>query len=450
MPKDENTILKGRIFPPLINFAIPLMLSILLQALYGAVDLMVVGKFGSTSSVSAVANGSQIMTTVTGLIVGLTMGVTVLVGRYVGAKDDKRSAETLGGMIKLFLLVAVIITALMLVFTEKIAALMQVPEEAMKYTVEYLRVCSAGTVFIVAFNAISGLFRGMGNSKSPLLFIAVACGVIIVGDLLLVGVFKMDAKGAALATIFAQAVSVVFSIYKIRKNGLPFKFGMENLRDTKRAQLQILKIGGPIAIQDCLVSTSFLIIMAILNSISLIASASIGIAEKLFLFLAIVPMSFMSALSAFVAQNVGARQEKRAVKAMGIAMMISFVFGVAMSALTYFGGNYLAWLFEKSPEVIASTHQYLKGVSAEYMMIAVLFCFLGYFNGIGKTTFVLIEGLVSSFCVRIPLSYYLSRMPGADLFTIGLAVPASAAVSLIMCIIYYFCIRKKRLAAGKV
>ncbi len=445
MPIEENTILKGKIFPPLLKFAIPLMLAILLQALYGAVDLMVVGKFGSTSSVSAVANGSQIMTTVTGIIVGLTMGVTVLVGHFVGANDDKKSAETLGGMIKLFTLVAIIITVVMLLMTEKIAVLMKVPQEAMANTVAYLRVCSAGTIFIVAFNAISGLFRGMGNSKSPLLFIAIACGVNIVGDLLLVGVFKMDALGAAIATIFAQAASVVFSIFKIKKDGLPFKFGIEDLKHTKKAQLQILKIGGPIAVQDCLVSTSFLIIMAILNSISLTASASIGIAEKLFLFLAIVPMSFMSALSAFVAQNIGARQEKRAIQAMGIAMLLSFAFGIAMTCLTYFGGNYLAWLFEKNPEVIASTHDYLKGVSLEYMMISVMFCFLGYFNGIGKTTFVLIEGLVSSFCVRIPLSYYLSRLPDTNLFTIGLAVPASAAVSLIMCIIYYFCIRKKRL-----
>lgn len=449
MPKGENTILKGKIFPALIKFAVPLMLAILLQALYGAVDLIVVGKFGTTSSVSAVSNGSQIMHTITGIIVGLTMGVTVLVGRFVGSRDDERAAGTVGGMVKLFAVTALILSVVMIALAEQIAVIMKVPDEAMEKTVSYLRICAAGTVFIVAFNAISGLFRGLGNSKSPLLFIAVACGVNVIADLLLVGVFKMDAAGAAIATVFAQAVSVIFSLWKIRRDGLPFKVKKKHFKNTWAAQKSILKTGLPLAIQDLLISISFLIIMAIINDISLIASASIGIAEKLFLFLAIVPMSFMSALSAFVAQNIGAKQERRATKAVGIAMLVSFAFGISMFALTYFRGDLLASIFEKNPEVIASTRDYLRGVSSEYIMISLIFCFLGYFNGIGKTTFVLIEGLVSSFLFRIPLSYYLSRLPGTDLFIIGLAVPLSAASSLLMCAVYYFVVRRRRLGMYK-
>ena len=203
MADTKNTILHGRIFPPLIRFAIPLMLAILLQALYGAVDLFVVGKFGDTASVSAVSNGSQIMHTITGIITGLTMGVTVLVGHAVGAKDNDRAARTVGGAIRLFALVTVVITTMMVIFTKEIAVFMNVPAEAMDKTVEYVRICSAGTVFIVGFNAISGLFRGLGNSKSPLLFIGIACAVNIAADLLLVGYFKLDAAGAAYATIFA-------------------------------------------------------------------------------------------------------------------------------------------------------------------------------------------------------------------------------------------------------
>ncbi len=450
MPSGENTILKGKIFEPLIGFAIPLMFSILLQALYGAVDLIVVGAFGSTSSVSAVSNGSQIMQTVTEVITGLTMGVTVLVGQFVGAEDEEKAADTIGGMIKLFSIGAIVLTAIMIVMANKIAVVMQIPAEALPKAVAYIRICSAGLIFIVAFNAISGLFRGLGNSKSPLLFIAIACGVNIVGDLLLCGVFKLDAAGAAIATVFAQAVSVAFSVNQIRKGKLPFKFGKKNFINTKGLSLRILKIGGPVAIQDCLVSVSFLIIIAIVNSIGLVASASIGISEKLFVFLALVPISFMYALSAFVAQNVGAKQEQRALKAMEVAMTVSFIFGVAMALLTYFGGNVLAGFFDQDPVVIASTHSYMRGSCAEYLMLPFVFCFLGYFNGIGKTNFVLAEGVISSFAFRIPLCYYLSRLPNTNLFIIGLSVPLSGISSLLMCLAYFIFIRRRRLLLHKI
>ena len=448
MADTKNTILHGRIFPPLIRFAIPLMLAILLQALYGAVDLFVVGKFGDTASVSAVSNGSQIMHTITGIITGLTMGVTVLVGHAVGAKDNDRAARTVGGAIRLFALVTVVITTMMVIFTKEIAVFMNVPAEAMDKTVEYVRICSAGTVFIVGFNAISGLFRGLGNSKSPLLFIGIACAVNIAADLLLVGYFKLDAAGAAYATIFAQAVSVVFSIFKIRHDKLPFPFCKEHIARPEGAQLRILATGGPLALQDCLVSTSFLIILAIINEFGLVASASLGIAEKLFLFLAIVPMSFMSALSAFVAQNVGAHQERRALDAMKIAMAISFVFGLAVAALSVLKGNMLASIFEDDPLVIATAAEYLRSSGLEYAVIAITFCFLGYFNGIGKTTFVMIEGLISSFVFRIPLSYFLSRLPDTNLYIIGFAVPLSALSRLILCIAYFFFVRSRRLRTG--
>jgi len=447
MSTGEDTILKGKIFPALIKFAIPLMLSILLQALYGAVDMIVVGKFGDTSSISAVSNGSQIMLTITEIVVGLSMGVTVLIGRFVGAKDDESAAQTVGGMIKLFAVVGLLISVFMVVMAGNIVDLMKVPAESAEKTVAYVRICGSGMIFISAFNVISGLFRGLGDSKSPLLFIAIACAVNIIGDLLLCGVFKMDAAGAAIATVFAQAVSVAFSIYKIRKDGLPFKVEKRHLTKTKSSQKTILKIGTPVALQDFLTSVSFLVIMAIINNIGLVASASIGISERLFIFLALVPISFMYALSAFVAQNVGAKQEDRAIKGLRAGMITSFSFGIVMAAITFFGGEFLARIFVKNdPVVTASAWSYMRGTATEYMVIPFVFCFLGYFNGIGKTTFVMIEGLIASFVVRIPLCYYLSRLPDTSLFTIGLSVPISSVASVSMCLIYYVCIRRKRLA----
>ena len=445
MPDGKDTILQGKVFAPLLKFAIPLMLSILLQALYGAVDMIVVGKFGDTSSVSAVSNGSQIMITITEIVIGLTMGVTVLIGRFVGAKDDESAAETVGGMIKLFAAVGIVIAVLTALMADEIVLLMKVPAEAVEKTIDYVRICGSGMVFITAFNVISGLFRGLGDSKSPLKFIAIACTVNIFGDLLLCGVFKMDTTGAAVATVFAQAVSVAFSIYKMKKDGLPFKFEKRHLKRTRNAQKSIVKIGAPVAMQDFLTSVSFLIIMAIINKIGLVASASVGISERLFIFLALVPISFMYALSAFVAQNVGAKQEDRAIKGLRAGMIISFAFGVVMAAISVFAGDILARIFEDDPIVIASAQSYMRGTAAEYMVVPFVFCFLGYFNGIGKTTFVMLEGIIASFAVRIPLCYYLSRLPDTDLFTIGLAVPISTIASILMCLSYYVFVRKKRL-----
>ena len=446
---EEDTILQGKVFSPLVRFAIPLMLSILLQTLYGAVDLIVVGKFGDTTGVSAVANGSQIMQSVTEVIAGLTVGITVLVGRFIGARDEEGAADIVSGMIRLFLIIGLITTAVIVIPAPLIVRLMKVPAEAADKSVAYIRICGSGFLFITAFNVISGLFRGIGNSHSPLLFMAIACVTNIVGDLLLCGVFKLDVAGAAAATVFAQAVSVGFSIYKIKKDGLPFKINKIDLRRAKSSSINILKVGGPVSLENLLIGFSFLIIIAIVNSLGLAASASIGISEKLFTFLALVPLSFMYALAAFVAQNVGAKQEERAIRGLRVAMLVSFVYGVLMFCLTFFKGDFLASIFENDPAVIIAAKSYLRGISAEYLLVPLVLCFLGYFNGVGKTTFVMLQGLISSFAVRIPLSYFLSRIPDASLSTIGLAVPLSTFSSLLMCGGYYIFVRRKRLEIGE-
>lgn len=444
MSNGENTILQGKIFEPLIKFTLPLMLATLIQALYGAVDLMIVGHFGSTSGVAAVSNGGQIMQTVSDFMTGLSMGVTVLIGQAVGARDKDRASKTFGAMVKLFLAVGVALSVLLFLCSAPIAELMNIPAEAKPKMVQYLRICSCGIVFITAFNVIAAMFRGLGNSRSPLQFITVACIFNILGDLLLVGVLRMDVAGAAIATVFAQVASVVFSIWKMKKEGLPFPVDRANMRNNRPEQLRIVRVGAPMAFQDLLISVSFLIIMAIINNIGLVESASIGIAEKLYIFLALVPISFMYSLSAFVAQNVGAKQERRAVQGMVIAMRVSFVFCMVTFSLTFFAGAQMASLFEKNPAVIAATASYLKSVGPEYLMIPIVFCFCGYFSGIGRTSFVFIEGLASSFVFRIPLCWYFSRLPDTNLAKIGLSVPISAAASLVMCTIYYFYVRRQR------
>lgn len=438
----ENTFLKGRILPPLIKFALPLMLSQLLQALYGAVDLIVVGHYGTTADFSAVATASQLMQGITGIIIGLTTGVTVLIGQAIGSGNDKRAGEISAGMTKLLIVISLVFFAVLTLFAPVALDLLKIPLAAKATGTVYIRICAAGVIFISAYNAISGLFRGVGNSKMPLIFILIACVVNIIGDIILVGVFKMGAAGAALATVLAQTVSVIFSVIYILKGGLPFKITKESFK-ARGAVGRILKTGVPIALQDFLTRVSFLILTAILNSLGLVASASIGISEKLFLFLSIIPISFMSALSAFVAQNVGAGNRERAYKSLKISVGISFIFGILTFVATFFFPEILAAAFEKNPEVIAAAARYQRGCAAEHLFISVFFCMLGYFNGLGKTDFVMFQGIFTAFAVRIPLSYLLSRGASPDLFKIGLAVPASALVSFLLCLIYLIYLNKK-------
>lgn len=442
MNNKSRSFLSGPVLPALISFSLPLMLSLFLQALYGGVDLAVVGQFARAESVSAVATGSQAMQAVTALITGLTMGVTVLVGKAVGAGNSDSAGQAVAGQIRLYSITAIILTVVMQLAAPSAAVLLNVPDAAYSETVQYIRICSAGIVFIAAYNGISGIFRGIGNSRSPFLFVLIACMINIILDLFFVGVCKMGAAGAALATVMSQASSVAFSVCYIRRHPLPFSV-LKHRNAKSGAIKKILQIGSPIALQDFLTTLSFLIITGIINTLGVAASAGVGISEKLFVFLSIVPMSFMSALSSFVAQNMGAGNQKRANRALFLAQRISFCCGLLIFLMTFFGGRLLVSLFTGDPDVITAAALYLKGSSAEYLLVSVTFCFLGYFNGREHTAFVMAQGLLSAFFIRIPLSYIFSRLPDTGLFLISLAVPLSALFTLIICTVYYILLRRR-------
>lgn len=436
-----SNFLSGPILGPLMLFALPLMLSLFLQALYGGVDLAVVGMFSPTASVSAVATGSQMMQSITAIITGLTMGVTVLVGKAIGAGSPEEAGRTVKSQIRLFLIVAIALTLAVFLLAPQIARMLQVPTEAFDETVGYLRICALGIVFITAYNGISGIFRGIGNSRSPFIFALIACTINIVLDLLFVGLFHMNASGAALATILAQASSVLFSLFYMKRHPLPFSIHVG--KATGMNMGEILKIGSPIALQDFLTNLSFLLITAIVNTLGVVASAGVGISEKLFVFLALVPMSFMSALSTFTAQNMGAGNRRRADEALKLSSIISFLVGLVMFLLTFLLGESLASIFSKDPLVIHAAGRYLHGSAYEYIITSVVFCMLGYFNGREKTTFVMAQGLAAAFLVRVPLSYIFSIVEDASVYLISFAVPISAMVNLILCLIYLIRLKKK-------
>lgn len=439
----ENSFTEGKILPAFIKFSLPLLFAILLQSMYGAVDLLVVGRFSDAAGVSAVATGSQIAQIFTNLVSGLTMGSTVLLGQYIGARNEKSAARTVGATIGLFGVIALLVSAIMLLAAAPIASLLQAPRQAFDATVSYVRICGAGTVFVVAYNAISAIFRGMGNSKLPLIFVAIACVVNIVGDLLLVGIFHMGAAGAAIATVFAQGVSVALSLVIIKKRGLPFAVHRADLAFDGRMIGRIFKIGLPIALQSALINVSFLVLTGIFNGMGVIVSAGIGVSEKICNFIMLVPMSFMSALATFVAQNIGANKPERAVRTLLYSIVLSVLFGLGMFYLAFFHGDLLASVFSKDAAVIAATADYLRAYAIDCVMVAFLFSFMGYFNGCGKTMFVMVQGVTAAFLIRIPVSFIVSRFADVSLFAIGVATPLASLFSIFLCVIYFFVLKRK-------
>ena len=307
-----HSFTQGKILSPLLRFSLPILMALLLQAMYGAADLLIVGQFNSSADVSAVATGSQIMQTLTTVITGLSMGTTILLAQKIGQGRQKEAGKVIGSGIFLFGMIALVLTLVVELAAGPLASLMQAPAEAFDKTVEYVRICSAGTVFIVAYNVLGSIFRGLGDSKTPLLAVLIACMLNIAGDLLFVGVFGMATGGAALATVLAQSVSVILCIWIIRRRGLPFPFALSDIRFHRELVGRTARLGAPIALQDFLVSISFLVILAIVNSLGVIVSAGVGVAEKLCAFIMLVPSAFSQALSAFVGQNVGAGQHARA------------------------------------------------------------------------------------------------------------------------------------------
>lgn len=437
----ENTqnFTEGRILAPLLKFALPVLLALFLQAMYGAVDLLIVGKFGTAIDISAVSTGSQIMQTVTSLVTSLAMGITILAGQKIGEKDAEGAGDAIGSGICLFAVLGILMTAVMVGLSGPLAALMQAPEEAFDQTVVYIRICSGGYLFIVAYNVLGSIFRGIGDSRMPLITVAIACVLNIAGDLALIAGFHMGVAGAALATVMAQAASVALSVLIIKGRQLPFTLSRQRMRFDGSLIKQIVRLGAPISLQDLLVSVSFLVILAIVNSLGLIASAGVGIAEKLCVFIMLVPSAYMQSMSAFVAQNVGAKTYARGRKALAYGIFTSFAVGVVMAWLSFFHGDWMASLFANGSDldVIYAAADYLKAYAIDCLLTSFLFCFLGYFNGWGETVFVMAQGIIGAFCVRIPVSYFMSQMSWATLFHIGLATPASTVVQITLCLIYF-------------
>lgn len=439
---------KGSILNKLIKFILPILGALVLQTMYGAVDILIVGWFGTDVSISAVSTGSSLINMVVFILTGFAMGVTVLMGRYIGEGKQHRLSSVIGGAIALFATIAVVISVLLLILARPLAVLMNSPAAAISAATVYIRICGGGIFFIIGYNLISSIMRGIGNSKLPLIFVGIACVVNIAADLLFVGAFGWDVAGAAAATVLAQAVSLVLSIFVCKRNDLPFTIRWEDIHFNKEVK-KFFFLGLPIGFQEFLTQLSFLFLLAFVNgmgtteAIQLASSSGYGVANKLIAVVMLVPSALMQSMSSFIAQNVGAGKEKRAQKCMGYGMIIGASVGLFMTAAAYFGGQQLAALFTSNVAYQLKAAEYLQGFSLEAIVTSILFSFIGYYNGHNQTLFVLIQGTIQSFLVRLPMAYAMSILFPDSLVYIGAAMPTATIVGIIINLVYFMKYTKK-------
>ena len=433
----EKNLTTGSVFKNIVFFSLPYLLSYFLQTLYGMADLFIIGQFEGTASTTAVSIGSQVMHMLTVMIVGLAMGSTVSIGQSVGANDKKRAAVHIGNTVTLFLSLSVVLTVVLLLLVHPIVNIMSTPTQAVSGTAAYLTICFIGIPFITAYNIISSIFRGLGDSKSPMYFIAVACMANIGLDYLFMGALHMGPAGAALGTTLAQAVSVVFALVVILRRESGISVDKSHFKPKKPVMGNILKVGIPIAVQDGLIQVAFVIITIIANRRGLTDAAAVGIVEKIISFVFLVPSSLLSTVSALGAQNIGAHKPERAVATLRYAIFIAVGFGLIVSGLVQVVAEPVVGLFTSDSAVQMAGGQYFRGYIWDCIFAGIHFSFSGYFCACEKSILSFLHNIIAIALVRIPGVYLTSKLFPATLFPMGLATATGSLLSVIICVIAF-------------
>lgn len=438
----ERNLTSGSVLSNILYFSLPYLLSYFLQTLYGMADLFIIGQFDGVAGTTAVSIGSQIMHMLTVMIVGLAMGATVNIGHAVGAGDRKKASLVIGNTATLFMVVSVPLTILLICLVQPVVMVMSTPAEAVSGTAAYLTICFAGIPFITAYNVISSVFRGLGDSKSPMYFIAVACAANIILDLVFMGVMDMGSAGAALGTTLSQTISVAVALIAIVKRRL-ISVSRSDFRPCREHIRRILNIGVPVALQDGFIQIAFIVITVIANQRGLNDAAAVGIVEKIIGFIFLVPSSMLSTVSAVCAQNIGAGKLERAAKTLRYAIFIAAGFGLVVSVLIQFIAELVVGLFSSDTAVITMGGQYFRGYVADCMFAGIHFCFSGYFCAYGKSGISFLHNFLSVLLARVPGAYLASKMFADTLLPMGLAAVAGSILSVIICTIAFIWIRKR-------
>lgn len=433
----EVNLSKGNVAVQLIRFSIPLLLSNFIQSCYSVADMIIVGQFAGTVAMSGVNIGGQLTFLITNMVFGLCAGATVLIGQYIGSNNREALKKTVSTLFTLLLILSGVATVVMVALRGPILTLIKTPAESFEEAKSYLFYTSLGTVFILGYNAFSAVMRGMGDSRRPLIFVAIACVTNIALDLLMVGVLKMGASGAAIATVISQALSMILCMFYFERSDFVFKFRFSSLKIDREAASMILKIGGPMSVQNTVTSISFLFLTAMVNSISYIASAAVGAVGKINGFAILPAVAMSNSISAIAAHNIGAGEYDRAVKTFRIGAAIAYAFSIAVFVLVTLFPAFFLRLFNDDSALIDAGVQYMRTFSFDYLCVPMMFTLNGLFIGAGHTTFSLINNMLSAVLIRVPVSYLFGIVMEMGLFGVGLGAPFATIISIICAIIYY-------------
>ena len=443
MTKKPISLTEDPVRSAMLRFALPFLAANVLQSLYGAIDLLIIGRYCASAAISAVATGTQVMMTLQSLVIGVATGSTVLLGQSIGEGDDEKSARAVGSSAVLFAVLALCLTPLMIGFTPRILQWMKIPAEAERSARDYLCICAGGLPFILGYNALGSVFRGSGNSRTPMVLVAISSGVNLLADLLLVGGLGLGAAGAAGATVFSQLVSFLLAFLYIRRRGFPFPFHVAHFRPRWRLIGFVLKIAVPLAAQELLVNLSFLIIITMVNDMGVVMSASVGIVEKVLGFVMMPPMAFASAVTTMTAQNIGAKKPARALLSLRWGCTYALVFGLGFCAAAVAAPQFFTGIFSKDPEIVAMAASYLRPYSTDCVLICVIFMMNAYFNGCGKSFISFAHSVAATFLVRVPLCRLAVRRCVGTLQPMGFAMPLASVFSLVVCCIYFLWLKKQ-------
>ena len=439
----EKNLTSGSVFKNMMMFSLPYLLSYFLQTLYGMADLFIIGQFEGVASTTAVSVGSQVMHMLTVILVGLAMGTTVAVGQAVGAGDLKKASSAIGNTVTLFLGVSVALTVVLLVCVRPIVGIISTPEEAVEGTIRYLTICFIGIPFITAYNIISSIFRGLGDSKSPMYFIAIACVANIILDYVFMGVFRIGPAGAALGTTISQTISVITALVAMRKKKIGIRVAGRDLKPQGKVMGQLLRVGVPVACQDGLIQVAFIIITIIANRRGLSDAAAVGIVEKIISFVFLVPSSMLSTVSALCAQNIGAGKHDRAAKTLQYAIMIAVGFGITVSVLVQFFAEPVVGLFTTDQLVQIMGGQYFRGYIWDCVFAGIHFSFSGYFCAYGRSEFSFLHNITAIVLVRVPGVYLMSKLFADTLYPMGLATACGSLLSVVICVVVYHYLKSR-------
>jgi len=433
----ERNLTEGNVVKLLIQFALPFMLSNLIQSLYNVADMLIVGNYSGTAAISGVNIGGQVTFIMTNIIVGLTVGGTVIIGQYLGSGDRNAVKETISTLLTFLLIVGVGITIIMLILSDTILWLLQTPVEAYQQARDYLDVTLLGTVFIFGYNAFSAIMRGFGDSRRPLIFVSIACATNVVLDILFVGVFGMAAKGAAIATVISQALSMILCIITLKRSDFVFDFKLSSFKFIKERFFTILRVGIPISIQNVIVNFSFLVLTTVANSMGVNASAAVGIVGKYNGFAILPAIAIGSSVSAMVAQNMGAGAVDRAKKTFYTGLAFAFSITFAVFIITKIFPEQILSLFDDDPNTISAGVEYIRTFSYDYLIVPVTFCLNGLITGSGHTIISSICGILSAIGFRVPIAIILGLVLKKGLWGLGLAAPAAGLASSLILFIYF-------------